>query len=177
MKPGVLAVLILFSYNISLYAQDTLQKKHIIFKADVNTMQLAQFKGYLATMNDSAIFLSKKPVSFSLTDSNNPARQNFDYPNLQKVQIQRKSSAGRGALFGALSTFAVFEIYILITSGQQTVYNFNTLQRTIVFAIPASILGSVVGVIIGAAIHHTYVIDGIKEKFLEMKNGMKNKLY
>jgi hypothetical protein len=131
----------------------------------------------LATINDSVIFLSKNPVSFSLTNTINPAWQNFDYPNLQQVQIQRKSSAGRGALFGALSTFAAFEIYILVTSGQQTTYNFNTLQRTVLFAIPASILGGIVGVIIGAAIHHTYVIDGIKEKFLEMKNGIKNRLY
>jgi hypothetical protein len=103
--------------------------------------------------------------------------QKLDYQNLQQVQMQRKSSAGRGAWYGALSTFAVVEIYILISSGQQTVYNLNTLQRTVLIAIPASILGGIVGAARGAAIHHTYVIGGIKEKLFEMKNDLINKLY
>jgi hypothetical protein len=177
MKPKVLVILILFLSNKSLLAQDTLQKKHIIFHAEVKTMQLGQFKGYFATMNDSAIFLGKKPISFSLRNTNDSSWQKFDYQILQQIQIQRKSSAGKGALYGALGIFAVVEIYILISSGQQTVYNLNTLQRTVIIAIPASLLGGIVGAAIGAAIHHTYVIGGIKEKLHEMKNDMINKLY
>src|ERR1700676_1009373 len=172
MKSVKILLQILILFNSSLIAQDSLQKRNIIFKVDINEIHLTMFKGYLAAMNDSVIFLSNKPRKFSFANRNLSGLQNFDYHIIEQVRLQRKASVGRGIMFGTISGFVIVETYVLLTSGQQNTYNFNTLQRTIFLAVPGAILGGIVGAIIGAAIHKTFVINGIKQKFKEMKNEM-----
>jgi hypothetical protein len=174
MKSLKILLTILILVNSSLTAQDTLQKRNIVFKVHIDDIHFKTSKGYLAAMNDSVIFLSDNPLKFSIANTNFNGLRDFDYQIIGQVRLQRKASVGRGIMFGTISGFVIVETYVLITSSQQTTYNFNTLERTIFLAVPGAILGGIIGAAIGAAIHKTFVIDGIRQKFKEMKSEMVN---
>jgi hypothetical protein len=165
-------VLLLILNIFPTHAQDSTQHKHIAFKVTLTNLHSANYTGFLATMDDSAVYVSAQSLKFSFTHQNIFDLQKFGYQELGKVQIQRKNSAGRGFMFGAVGSFAAIEIYIFATAGQQSVYNFNTTEKTIFFAIPGAILGGLIGMTIGAIIHKTFVINGMQANFQVMRSEM-----
>ena len=169
-------VLLLILNIFPTHAQDSTQHKHIAFKVRLTNLHSANYAGFLATMDDSAIYVSAQSLKFSFTQTNVSDLQKFGYQELGKLQIQRKNSIGRGFLFGAVCSFAAIEIYILATAGQQSVYNFNTTEKTIFFAIPGAILGGLFGMTIGALIHKTFVINGMQANLQAMKSEMADRL-
>jgi hypothetical protein len=176
MKILSFSILLLLLNIFPTHGQDSTQHRHIVFKVRFTNLHSANYAGFLATMDDSAIYVSAQILKFSFAHTNVSDLQKFGYQELGKVQIQRKNSVGRGFLFGAISSFAAIEIYILATAGQQSVYNFNSTEKTIFFAIPGAILGGLIGMTIGALIHKTFVINGMQANLQAMKSEMADRL-
>jgi hypothetical protein len=164
-----ISILLLLLYTFSIHAQDSAQLRHLAFKVKLTNLHSVHYAGFLATMDDSTIYVSSQKLILSFTHLNLFNFQKFGYEELGKVQIQRKNSAGRGFMFGAIGSFVVIETYVLITAGQQQIYNFNTGQRTLFFAIPGALLGGLIGMTIGALIHKTFVINGMQTNLRSMK--------
>ena len=87
----------------------------------------------MASLNDSVLFLSDSPLSFSFKNANNSDIK-FDYSLIQQVQIKRNGNLGRGAALGALAGlisagigYAVYDIYVPKITDQQFI-NYNKLN-------------------------------------------------
>ncbi len=158
------------------HAQDSTQHRFIAYKVTLTNLHSGNYTGFLATIDDSTIYISAQSLKFSFIHINVSDLQKFGYQELGKVQIKRKNSIGRGFLFGAIGSFTAIELYILATAGQQSVYNFTTAQKTIFFAIPGAILGGLIGMTIGSLVHKTFVINGMQANFQAMKSEMADRL-
>jgi hypothetical protein len=167
----ILTSLLLF-FALSASAQDSSQTKHLVLRANLTSRESLKYSGFLATMNDSAVYLSAQKLKFTFAHLNISDLQEIGYHDIQTLKIQRKNSAGRGFFYGALGSFVVLETYILLTVNQQHTYNFNTTERTLFFAVPGAILGGLIGMTIGSIIHKTFVINGVQANFQNMKIKM-----
>jgi hypothetical protein len=167
----ILALLLLF-FALNAPAQDSSQIKHLLLKVNIKSLKSSKYNGFLATMNDSAVYISTQKLKFTFAHLNISNLHEISYHDIETVVIQRKKSGSRGFLFGAVGSFIVLESYILLSADQQHVYNFTTPQRTLFIAVPGSILGGLIGAIIGAWIHKTFVINGMQTNFQNMKSKM-----
>src|SRR5216683_789412 len=102
MKQIIFFPCLLILMEQSLTAQDGLPKKHIIYKARIAAINSATSTGYLSYITDSTLFLSEHPLAVQLPVSGESKLQTFHYSDLEKIQLQRKGSIGRGILCGSL---------------------------------------------------------------------------
>ena len=130
--------------------------------------------GYMASLNDSILFFSDSPRTFSFKNANNSGLYKFYYYKIRQVQIKRKGDFVRGAVLGSLAGlisagigYAVYEIYVPKITDRQSI-NYNR-AGFISFAVTGVIIGGIVGAAIGLLMHKTYYISGGKEKFEKMK--------
>lgn len=175
MKQGLFCVVFLLLLSADfLKAQDSLDSRKIIYKVQVTDYSGNLSMGYLANLNDSVLFLSDSPHSFSFKNANNSDMRKFDYSLIQQVQIKRNGNLGRGSALGALAGlisagigYAVYDIYVPKITDQQFI-NYNKLNF-ITIGISGVVIGGTIGAILGLLIHKTYYILGMKQNLNKMK--------
>ena len=126
--------------------------------------------GYLSGINDSLIQLSTKRVTLSNSFIENPAYKTYTYAEVEKVNIRKYGSVGRGIGYGALIGGGVGGIVGLATYQRDPNgwFDFgpgiNAIGGAIVGAIPGIIIGGILGLKM-----RKFNIHRNKEKFNEMK--------
>lgn len=175
MKQRLFCLLFLLILSATwLKAQDSLKSREIIYKVHVKDYKGHISVGYMASLNDSVLFLSDSPLRFSLKNANNPYLYKFDYSLIQQIQIKRKGNLVKGAALGALAGlisagigYAVYEIYVPKITDQQSI-NY-TKAGFITFGVSGVVIGGAIGAGLGLLLHKTYNIRGKKENMKRMK--------
>ncbi len=173
-------------------AQDSMRVKHRIYKATVTTESSnSAAKSYLASVSDSSIFISSNGTSFKGYGASNTNYSKIDYNNLAQVRLRRKGSTGRGALKGAIIGLSIGVIAGFISGDDPPCPNdpndfwgigrglcefgrTTASQKALLGGVAGAFGGGVVGVLVGAFAHKTFIIGGRKEKFDAMKSKLIN---
>ena len=132
--------------------------------------------GYLSGINDSLIQLSTKRVTFSNSLIENTAYKKYTYAEVEKVNVRKYGSVGRGIGFGALIGAGVGGIigYSSYTDGYSDGWDFGPGIDAAFGAIIGGIVGIVFGGIIGSKSKKFFIhrnkenIRKMKETILEM---------
>ncbi len=179
-----------------LIAQDSLPNKHIIYKARILSTTKDVHFGFLNRITDSMLILSNKPVALEYSSPDENQLQNFHYTGLDKVQLQRKGSVGRGILHGSLIGLATGFIVGLVQgddpivtpaqgtgdwgvlgAGLQNAFRMTAFEKGLVGGMSGSVMGAITGGILGAVAHKRFIIHGKKEKFTSMRLSILERIY
>jgi hypothetical protein len=182
-----LLISLLFVFKQTVYASDSIPAKTIVYKAVAYTADGKYNRGYLVDINDSTLSLAAKPLPFGVDNLKDP--QNHSYATLSYVQIKRKGSVGRGALYGALAGITVGVLSGLISGddphvppeqdffGLGEALRMTAGEKALAGGIGLGICGTITGAIIGAIAKKKFIINGHKEKFTDMKTSILDRVY
>lgn len=126
--------------------------------------------GYLSGINDSLVQLSNNRATFSNSIIDNPSYQTYNYSKIEKVNIRKYRSVGRGIGYGALIGAGVGGIVGLATYHRDPNSWFDLGSGGSAFA--GAIIGAIPGIIIGAikgAQMRKFIISRDKENFDKMR--------
>ncbi len=175
-------IILVMGTQISVTAQkmndsSSIQLKNRIYKASIITFGSKKtYFGYLANLSDSNLYLSQSPLRFGSVKPNDHF-SDYSYGHLEKVGIQRKGSAGRGALYGALTGLFLGAITGAAGSGGGSNFEVVTPGQAIAGGgIIGAAAGALIGAIIGGLAHEKFIIGGNKQKFDSMRESILRKL-
>jgi len=156
---------------------DSLQLKARIYKATIRFNKKKFTAGYLANLSDSALQLSSFPVFFHL-DTRNQFSSAYKYNQLERVSIRRKGAIGRGALYGALTGLSVGVITGLVSGNDSPdIFYLSSGAKAILLGTIGIPGGALIGLILGAVVHKTFIIDGNKNEYENMRESIFNNLF
>lgn len=179
-----------------IYTDDSIELKKRIYKVSIITADLKKSTGYLANLSDSNLYLVSSPVHFGSVKKNDHL-SGYSYAHLEKIEIKRKGSAGRGAWQGALIGLAAGAIvgFVLGDDPVAPSYNdpnnplgnlyssiYNELRMTagekaVAVGIAGAATGSLIGVLVGSLVKKKFIIGRNKQKFHSMRENILEKLY
>jgi hypothetical protein len=194
MKQLIIASAILVFLVQVLGAQDSIPKKRY-YKTTIRLVSGPVIRGFVAVINDSALLVSKTPVPLQANNYPRSMMKRVDYSDLRQVRLQRKAAVGRGILYGALIGFATgfiagvaqgndpdkhYTIQDFLGTGYSysyTIKGTTALEKAASGGVVGGIGGMLIGGIIGAFAHKTFVIGGTKKKFTEMRTEVLQRIY
>ncbi|MCW3108373.1 MAG: hypothetical protein JWQ09_2879 [Segetibacter sp.] len=159
-------------------AQDSLHFKRAFYKATVSTISSSPpiAKGYLNALSDSSISLSPAAVRFNGYENNSRGLPAYHYNDISEVRLKRTGGAGRGSLIGAI-TGGLLGTLVGFASGDDKptndflgcIFCLTAGQKALGAGVALGGVGGLIGSIIGALVHKTFIIKNNKEKFDELK--------
>jgi hypothetical protein len=154
--------------------QDSIAFKKIIYKLKITDQKDQVYKGFLARIHDSAIFMNTEPILAQIKGVDQSYSRTFHYEDLGIVRLQRKSSIGRGIWMGAVGGFVVGAIAAAVEGPDPETdwFRLSLGDKILGYGAVGAASGCIVGGIIGALAHKRFVIHGSREKFLEMRHKL-----
>jgi len=193
MKSSITFIVCALLLNQLTVAQDSLPQKHVVFRAKVKTYDGHVKTGCLQAIADSIISLSDKKSLLRFYRDDDHGSSSFNVASLDRVQLHRKGSVGRGIWGGALIGFATgfiagivqgndedktVQIPNIFGGGYDTyvVKGTTASQKGMLLGATGILGGVIIGAIIGAASHNKFIIRGKKENYEKMRKKMMAKL-
>ena len=167
-------------------AQELVQKKHIAYSTAIRDFQGKEHKGYIATMSDSAIFMSAQKFTMTFDELDLSKFQKYGYANIDKVKMRAAGTMKRSLLIGGIGGILVGSIigYSSVSDNppQNTgfdipLFKVTRTQATLIGAVVGAGVGCLVGAIIGGVSNKVFKIKGKKQNLFEMKDTMIGVLY
>ena len=154
---------------------ESLHLKPRIYKTNILIYDKSEFiKGYLDNLSDSGLELSSSPVFLSLEKKNN-ALSAYNYDQLRQVTIRRKGSTGRGVSYGALIGVGVGAVAGLALGNDPSGWlAYTAEEKALEGSIIALPVGALIGAIIGAVAHKTFMVGGGKNEYKAMRESIMN---
>jgi hypothetical protein len=163
---------------IHLSAQELHQKHFVTFNTTLHNIHNEKFKGYIATMDDSTLYLSKTVFALTFEDIDLKKFEKFGYSEINKVYLLRKNSVGSGLWIGSIAGLVVGTITGLSMEVRgQNFAGLTQLSNGILGALLGAGIGCIVGAGIGALSGRNFSVKGNKDKFQKMKETMIDRLY
>jgi hypothetical protein len=166
--------------------QELVQKKHIVYNTIIKDLNGKEYKGYIATMNDSTIFMSAQKFSMTFEDLNLNNFQKYGYAEIDKVSLKTYGKMKRSLLIGGISGILVGSIvgYSSVSANPKPTTGFEIDlikvtqgQATLIGAVIGAGVGCLAGAIIGGISNKVFKIKGKKQHLFEMKDTMIGELY
>ncbi len=172
---------------------ETVTRKRI-FKVNIHELNGSSHHGFLGYLSDSGLFVSKKPVMLQNEHNQFNTMNKFDYSILKEMRITRKSSVGRGILYGSMiGLFTGFAAGLISgNSPDKTVTEYDwfsghpypytipgttAVEKGVVYGVVGGLGGALIGGIVGALAHKTFIIGGKKKNYDEMKETVLERIY
>jgi hypothetical protein len=168
-----------------IFSQENVLPKKKTYKVTVYDSYSQSHKGYLHNIADSSVSLASAPTHFGETGKG----KLIQYPDISSITIQRKGSAARGVIYGAVGGFLI-GVIIGIASGDDPVtppeedflglsglFTYTAGEKAIGGGILLAGAGAAVGGITGALIKKKFTINGKKENFDAMRMQTLEKIY
>lgn len=182
MKRFICSLLALCVASHALYAQDLVQKKHIVYSTKIQDFSGHYHEGFIATMNDTAIFMSERKFAMTFENLDMSQLEKFSYTELNKVKLRPSGRIGRGALIGAVSGLLTGAIvgYCSTSATPPKTSFLNPVitrgQATLIGAVVGAGVGSLIGMLC-AHPWQVFKIHGKKINLDDMRETMIRKLY
>ena len=87
----------------ALPAQDLVQKKYIAYHTTITDVLGKSHKGFIATIDDTAIFISKTKFALTFENLDLSGIEKFGYARIAKVDLKSRASVTQGVLIGGIS--------------------------------------------------------------------------
>ncbi|HMH31882.1 MAG TPA: hypothetical protein VK543_02570 [Puia sp.] len=154
--------------------QDSVVFKKIVYKLKITDQKGQVYKGFLARINDSAVFMNTEPILVQFKGVDQTYSRTFHYEDLGILRLQRKSSIGRGVWMGAIGGFLIGAIVAAVEGADPETdwFRLSLGDKIVGYGGLGAASGCIVGGIIGALAHKRFVIHGSREKFLEMRHKL-----
>jgi hypothetical protein len=179
MKRFLLLVFLLATVGGSLSAQHSIPDKDVLLRARIIPLHGQTAAGYLYSLGDTSLLLSRERRFLRLSDSIVAAGTRFRYVDLSTVVLYKKGVIGRSALIGFCIGAGVGAL-IGLASGDddpgKTWFAYTAGEKALGGGILVGGAGAIVGLIVGAAAHKTFYIHGKREKYEKMRARMIAKL-
>lgn len=179
MKQFLLLVFLFTTVGGSLSAQDSLPGKDIFLKARITPLHGQIAAGYLYSLGDTSLLLSREKRFLRLSDTVVADGVRFRYVDLSAVVLYKKGVIGRSVLIGFCIGAGVGAL-IGLASGDddphKTWLAYTAGEKAIGGGTLVGGVGALVGLIVGAAAHKTFYIRGKREKYEKMRARMIAKL-
>jgi hypothetical protein len=169
-------------------AQDSAVLKKISFRITILDPENKETKGWLSQINDSSVEISNRSQHFA-RPSINHSYSTIDYSRVSAIKLKRNNGAGRGAIIGALTGLVIGVAAGLISGDDERVpanqdlfglanaFKMTAGEKALVGGIAGGAVGAGLGALMGTLIKKTFIIDGKKEKFDEMRLNVLDKAY
>src|SRR5277367_609252 len=120
----IFSFFILFNLtNQTIHAQVSPQKKYIIFKTKVIDIHNIIHKGFIATIDDSALYLAPKKYALTFSNIDLDGFSKFNCREIRKVILHKKGSIKRGMITGGQVGASVGVIIGFIQTNQNELTN------------------------------------------------------
>lgn len=156
-------------------ADSTVYKKKI-FRAVVDGNK-GDSKGYLINSNDTAVFISLRPLPFKTLLAEDVSVRTIEYRDVKTISIHRKGNAGRVALYG-FATGAFIGIaagFIEGNKGSSLIVTSEGFAALVGGAL-GGLSGAIIGTLIGALTSHKFIINGQKQNLHKMNEYILKKV-
>jgi hypothetical protein len=186
MKPLLCFWILLVPTGQILHAQELVQKKHIVYQTSIRDVHGNQHSGYIATMDDSTVIMSREKFALTFENLNLNDLQKFGYAEIVRVDLHSSAGVKKGMLIAGITGMIAGSI-IGYSSVKRTgpnqfgdigigTPNVTPLQAALIGAAIGAGVGSLVGAICGHS-HQVFRINGRKEKLADMREAMIRTLY
>jgi hypothetical protein len=170
MKKTILLVALFVLAEQYLTAQDVLHYNKQTWVAGLKDGSGKWHHGYLTEINDSTLTISKTRNTLQISPATELEQGRlFGYQDVEKLELNRRGSFGKGALYGGLvgavicGSFGAF--LVTVFKGE------NGGGLIAAFAVGGAIPGAMIGALIGA-IGKNFKINSKKENFTKMRTQM-----
>jgi hypothetical protein len=165
-------LIVLTAITESLIGQDYDLVHKFHYRMKVIALDDNKTRGFLSDLNDTVLFMAMEPNLAHSKMLDKSYFKHFSYENIERVTIQRRSSISRGVWMGAVAGFVGGAIAGLVEGSDPDYYwyGFTGGQKAIIYGAFFGGLGCIVGGVIGALVHRTFVIRGSREKFQDMRS-------
>jgi hypothetical protein len=175
---------ICFLFIQSVRSQDSLKttkspvKTEQIYKAYIfEPDKKKPAKGYLVTIQDSAVFISpyesKRALNF--TDPKLNSLLKFDYHSVQRMKVFNPKTLGRCILIGAVAGIIAGAIIGHAGGDDTGWFGLTAGQKAVVGGLLGGTVGTAVGAIVGQSYVKEYLIDGEWRSLEEVRQFYQNK--
>ena len=178
---------IFIAFNLicqALPAQDLIQKKYIAYNTTITDVLGKSHKGFIATIDDTAIFISKTKFALTFENLDLSGLEKFGYARIAKVDLKSRASVTKGVLIGGISGILVGAIVGYSSVKRTGPNNLENLFEPVVTPLQGSLIGAAIGAgfgsLVGAILGHSkkvFKIKGKKDNLFEMKETMIKTLY
>jgi hypothetical protein len=185
MKP-ICMILILVTVCLFTQAQELVQKKHIIYSTSIRDFQGKEHRGFIATMDDSTIFMSAQKFTMTFDDLDLSSFQKYGYANIDKVSMRAGGHMKRSVLIGGIGGILVGGIVGYSSMNGENpqpqsfeieLFKVTRTQATLIGAAVGAGVGCLIGAAIGGLSNKVFKIKGKKHNLFEMKDTMIGILY
>jgi hypothetical protein len=179
-------LLMTLGFTSQLQAQELVQKKYIVYETSMRDVAGQYHRGYIATLGDTTLFMSKKKFALTFENTDLKCFQKFGYTDIVRVDLRSSAGVKKGVLIGGITGMLAGAIvgYSSVKNTGPKQFgsvgigspNVTQLQGGLIGAAIGAGLGSLVGVICGHS-HLKFKIHGRKDKFFDMRETMIRTLY
>jgi hypothetical protein len=159
-------------------AQDSLTLRKVTYKANITFVDKRFVKDYLLDISDTSLLTVHLPAKFRRQGMQMQSTA-VPYMQIDNVIIQRKGSAGRGALIGLVTGTVLGGIVGAVTYKDcgDCFLDFGIGFDIGVGAFLGSVGGTLTGLLVGSLLKKRFIINGQKEKFEQMKLSVLDMAY
>ena len=160
-------------------AQDSIPGKAVVLHTSIITMEHHLKTGYLYSMTDSALLLSRRRILPDFKDSS--ASQDlvaFDYRKLRYVEFSPKGQVWATTAFGLVLGAAIGAL-VGYSTGDDSKADWFALtagQKALYVGAFGGAVGAISGFIVGMAVRKTFLIHGRRENYARMHRKMAARL-
>jgi hypothetical protein len=85
-----------------LQAKDLVQKKYIVYNTSMQDMAGQYHRGYIATLDDTTLFMPKKKFALTFENTDLSCFQKFGYTDIVRVDLRFSAGVKKGVLIGRI---------------------------------------------------------------------------
>jgi hypothetical protein len=175
------AVCILFMQNLKsqdslkpAISQDTISKP-VFYRAYIYQAHQSTIKGYLATIQDSSLYISQNIIPLSFGEVNTIHLEKFDYKNIIRVKVAKPHVRSRAVLIG-VGAGIIIGALIGYSGGNDTGwFGLTAGSKAFLGGLIGGGAGCLVGAVIGNNAEKKFMINGEWQSLQDMKNSLQIK--
>lgn len=166
-----------------LQAQELVQKKYIVFSTRVQETSGHIHNGFIATMDDTAVFMTEKKFALTFEKLDLTHLEKFGYADISTISLRAGGVTRRGALIGGIVGFvtgALAGIVAVQGSAPKNSISLFPQPSPAEAALIGGCVGGGLGSLIGMLCAHPrklFNIRGKKTNLDDMREAMIRRLY
>jgi hypothetical protein len=170
-------------FNQTLPAQDLVQKKYIIYKTTITGLHGTNYKGFIATMDDTTVYMTKRKFALTFEYLSLKGLQKYDVSEIDRISMRSASSVKNGLLIGGIGGLLTGAIAGYVSTSNTNykqgfqIYLVTPAEASLIGAVVGAGAGCLIGAGIGALSHKVFKIKGKKENLMGMHEAMLSTLY
>jgi hypothetical protein len=183
MKQTICLLIVLCMTSRVLQAQELVQKKYIIYNTRIQDSTGHFHKGFIATIDDTAVFMSESKFALTFEHLDLTHLQKFGYADISTLSLRGSGKIGRGALIGGITGFLVGAIGgVISVQGTAPKGSIGYApqptpgEAALIVGVAGAGLGSLIGMICARS-WKTFKIHGKKTNLDNMRETMISRLY